>query len=1107
LRLFSDRQTFSLAEIQGIVPGVTAEDYKLMPLAEIVYRAEVPPDLVADWKQFAETVLANEAVSVWAPKVNSFDKPWGQAREIDVLLKEVKRGDRSPLFANHPVSRWFVTELGKAQYRENALTAFYADKEAALVAGHTHDDLEEVTLPYALPLWVEKTGRIVALKDVRHVPELLGLPPKHYVEAAGPDALRDGLAVNLLRESRVVEAVYREEVLKWRAWKESPETVQREALRASLEHVIGTDAGFSERFHVARGPIDQVIDSEGRMKRLENWGEYEQRILLVLAKRFIQDESVEDMIDNLRALNARMRAQESQRAKEIAKEELNRVAASQSPKVRGVDAIKSSRTVKLADLPPDMHDILQGFFGEMSLDVPAELGVKQLPLSLFPDVELADGIHDARGVEYAKKMIGQAVPPIVVWGGHWLDGRHRVWAAKSGDHDVIDAIDLKDYLPFDATFVMEPIAVLEEGVRVVEKVKHEDVGEKIGGARKDFHRIGMTADDLEELTDYERKSLVVKKNVWPSLDYSAMREAGVSAEAAVAIKFLKDALNVEPERKRDSLGDEPEIEYVKALGAVRDAMSSVKTLDEFKEACFRLYKAGRGDSNYITGGSAFQVAIGTDASRLLYDSESSPGWGENARAESIVPHQITREINKRHQRVAGWGQTATEEQLWSTLIKGKREKSEAQKEAEADKAEKERELHRPHLAAVQRTGGQQWRAGRDINAQDLIDHFGFRAIEFGNWLPQDERQAVLNMAFDSLCDLADALGIPPRGVSFDGELAVAFGSRGRGGKNAALAHFEPGRHVTNLTRLKGAGALAHEWFHALDWELGGRAGFLTEQGKPRFADDPMTKLVEAMKSIPSTAQALAERSQKEAEKHKRYAESWCFRLPPDAREVLGRTMDALFSNSRASMHEHASTYFASLSAQEKRTGNTLVPIHPSGVALSLVLDNTENTCEVVRNFCKTEERPLVKKEVDAVEANVKSMLWHMSRWVTVEAAIEQGVTLNERFLGGANAVPTKYFEQAKALDEKRSSPYWAKDVELFARAGAQYVFYELADKGVRSDYLVYGSEEERHVNHPLGNPNPGAQERTRLREHFSALIEDYRIRLLRSKDAESSPQP
>lgn len=49
-----------------------------------------------------------------------------------------------------------------------------------------------------------------------------------------------------------------------------------------------------------------------------------------------------------------------------------------------------------------------------------------------------------------------------------------------------------------------------------------------------------------------------------------------------------------------------------------------------------------------------------------------------------------------------------------------------------------------------------------------------------------------------------------------GNLAIAFGSRGSGN---ASAHYEPTYKVINLTKTKGNGTLAHEWFHAYDHYL------------------------------------------------------------------------------------------------------------------------------------------------------------------------------------------------------------------------------------------------------------------------------------------------
>jgi adenine/guanine phosphoribosyltransferase-like PRPP-binding protein len=111
-------------------------------------------------------------------------------------------------------------------------------------------------------------------------------------------------------------------------------------------------------------------------------------------------------------------------------------------------------------------------------------------------------------------------------------------------------------------------------------------------------------------------------------------------------------------------------------------------------------------------------------------------------------------------------------------------------------------------------------------------------------MPQAERQANMNQAYDALMDLAGVVGVPPKALSLNGELGLAFGARGHGGKNPAAAHYEqdttgevtPNRVVINLTRKNGAGSLAHEWFHATDNYFarmqGQKAGFMTEKVTP-----------------------------------------------------------------------------------------------------------------------------------------------------------------------------------------------------------------------------------------------------------------------------------
>lgn len=112
---------------------------------------------------------------------------------------------------------------------------------------------------------------------------------------------------------------------------------------------------------------------------------------------------------------------------------------------------------------------------------------------------------------------------------------------------------------------------------------------------------------------------------------------------------------------------------------------------------------------------------------------------------------------------------------------------------------------------------------RDEYAQDLPypDQSG---VEFGNYVEQDKRQLDLNEAYDALMDLADVINVPPKALSLNGQLGLAFGARGKGGKNAPKAHYEPFYTAINLTKSQGAGSLAHEWMHAVDNFFGDKHG-------------------------------------------------------------------------------------------------------------------------------------------------------------------------------------------------------------------------------------------------------------------------------------------
>lgn len=116
------------------------------------------------------------------------------------------------------------------------------------------------------------------------------------------------------------------------------------------------------------------------------------------------------------------------------------------------------RWVTWSALPEDMQVILGDYLRLDGITNPeglwaAPLAVARLPRALLDDedaplsAEEADAAGVDRGVAYARAMVLDATPPIVVAHGHWLDGRHRVFAAREQQREWVWAFDLTEQMP------------------------------------------------------------------------------------------------------------------------------------------------------------------------------------------------------------------------------------------------------------------------------------------------------------------------------------------------------------------------------------------------------------------------------------------------------------------------------------------------------------------------------------------------------------------------------------------------------------------------------------------------------------------------------------
>jgi hypothetical protein len=154
-----------------------------------------------------------------------------------------------------------------------------------------------------------------------------------------------------------------------------------------------------------------------------------------------------------------------------------------------------------------------------------------------------------------------------------------------------------------------------------------------------------------------------------------------------------------------------------------------------------------------------------------------------------------------------------------------------------------------YVGQANREGGRQVGGTPQAATDTIVKDLGFRGLQYGNSVTDDERKHHVQKAAEALVDLADALDLPDKAIGLNGTLGLAIGARGRGG---AVAHYETELKVINLTRKNGVGSLSHEWGHALDNFAASRdatgphwGGFLTEQYGPPEQREAMKMVVRA----------------------------------------------------------------------------------------------------------------------------------------------------------------------------------------------------------------------------------------------------------------------
>ena len=539
---------------------------------------------------------------------------------------------------------------------------------------------------------------------------------------------------------------------------------------------------------------------------------------------------------------------------------------------------------------------------------------------------------------------------------------------------------------------------------------------------------------------------------------------------------------------------------------------------------------------YVTAESIItpgQWAILKSGDKYGLSSRRGQTFSSEAEAEAAIPlyavaesHSVYRESNGKHA-------------IYKMVSKRKRIKVVAQEFASREDGMKYMATHAEELLNMKTNFGEEIlpvpeiairtgtpRRTTDATPEMFMETFAPRGIEFGNWNNQEERQLIMNHAYDGLMDVADALGLPPKALMLNGELAIAFGARGHG-LASAKAHYEPDYGVINLTKMKGAGSLAHEWMHALDHYLArmdtkaSSEKTANERGdmvypvksskynmeshgrsyKSQIRTELQTKFDDLVRSLYKKAQQYVEDTT--------VADTFLSKAKESLREQLDAARNSL-SQDMSQYHKSRGGYSsksikflqpatADQLAEFDRLADTLMEggnldteyRHSDSKKMTTGGRYTNDTLESMNAIFKASRNQSgFRKEGHGALDRVGSAIRTYRERLRL---LEDAKTGTEK----TKQVTTNFAIEAKKMDQARSSDYWSEPHEMAARAFASYVEDKIAESGGRSDFLVYhahGGIILPMIDGFVARPYPEGAERTDMNAMFDSFVKEIKTR-------------
>lgn len=709
------------------------------------------------------------------------------------------------------------------------------------------------------------------------------------------------------------------------------------------------------------------------------------------------------------------------------------------------------------------------------------------------------------------------------------------------------------------------------------RVKVQDVGEFLLGARKGRNLSVLSKDEIEN-TDIDTLRDVVRRDlIWPAISQEEAQEQGYSLFGYIFYKKLRSLISTVPRLSINGYqgyglaselarkGEKAAIaEYLSTVAKVRDLVQSmapfnfgdsVKNNFEFDEQkTFAIFM------NLAVEAKIIREAEFNEEGRLVGWGGSFPGVSDLCMTaysdfkklacssnvhydfykKFFKPFRVKiKDIQKKglDKDVSFSFADLDEKTTWGDILAGKRAKKRDDSDSEDSSESNENEAEtegRQTISDIRKTelvnlpySGPDFLKTKDFSsanfAQEFMDTFGLKGVQFGNWLTEKEKLEFVKRTYSSCMLLCRVVGIAPSEFGLGGTLGIAFGSQGRKG---AAAHYNPAYKNINLTRFSGDGSLAHEWAHALDNFLYDRV--LKNFGAPRgieseykfdllgpsrislLSDVYTTKsrigrssyfhftgmnrgpdnLIECVANTGAYRNASYEDLELEANlliDFKKLVRSLFDRPVSISDEISSALANASYMRREAlganltKLRKGAPEEYAALEKKYyEKTGET------EGFNIYRLLDLETDLLKDLAKLIAIKASEIAEPgEREEIENNFHKFN-KFNDWLESYEHLKEDYTPihefrqhNDEFyrnlpselkLRGSkySAILTDFNERSKDADRKRSGPmYFATPVELLARSFETYVAKALKVNGYRDDFLVQESKLEGHV-YPKG---------------------------------------